>query len=325
MFNLKNFTMELKLFTLFLAIGLIPIQITIGIYYLSNKAMVFLLVEVLVALVVVCSYIVTKRLADPIHGFTNQLDEVSVNTQELSNRTQEQASTLEEIATTIEEVNASIHHTSANSEVADKLSQSTLEAVKAGEKSIQETISAMGQISASSKQISDIIEVVNDIASQTNLLAINASVEAARAGEQGRGFAIVASEIKNLARRTSESSKEIEKLIKESTDRVERGNNTVHQSAEILRQIVANTVKTSDVIAEVAATMREQAVATQQMENAVDQLNQITQQNAAMVEEIFAVKPHRGSMPPLKSASSKSGPNKYTNRSDISSKSWERF
>lgn len=293
MANVKRFTVEVKLFILFLLVGLLPIQLTIGIYYLDNKALQLILVELLVVLVVVTGYIVTKRIASPIHGFANQLDEVSFNTQELSKRTQEQASTLEEIASTIEEVNATIHHTSANSEVAERLAQSTLEAVKAGERSIQETIGAMGQISASSRQIAEIIEVVNDIASQTNLLAINASVEAARAGEQGRGFAIVAAEIKSLARRTSESAKEIEKLIKESTERVEKGNHMVRQSAENLRQIVTNTVKTSDVIAEVAATMREQAVATQQMENAVDQLNQITQQNAAMVEEIFAIKPQQ--------------------------------
>ncbi|HEX2954743.1 MAG TPA: methyl-accepting chemotaxis protein [Bacillota bacterium] len=319
MSKVKKFTVETKLFILFLLIGLLPIQLTIGIYYLSNKALQLLLVELLVGLVIATGFIVTKRVASPIHGFTNQLDEVSFNTQELSKRTQEQASTLEEIASTIEEVNATIHHTSANSEVAEKLAQSTLNAVKAGERSIQETIGAMGQISASSRQIAEIIEVVNDIASQTNLLAINASVEAARAGEQGRGFAIVASEIKSLAHRTSESAKEIEKLIKESAERVEKGNSMVLQSADNLKQIVTNTVKTSDVIAEVAATMREQAVATQQMENAVDQLNQITQQNAAMVEEIFTIKPQQ-----RQEAASNTRSGRPVSPS-FSQKGWEKF
>lgn len=215
-------------------------------------------------------------------------EEIAVGNQDLSRRTQEQASTLEEIAATIEEVNSSIQLTTSNSEQANQLSHSTLEAVNAGQKSVQETLKAMEQISTSSQKIEDIIKVVNDIAFQTNLLALNAAVEAARAGDHGRGFAVVASEVRNLAGRTSELSKEVESLIKESVERVERGNILVRQSAELLNQIVENTKKTVMEITNVAETMREQATAGEQIQVSIDQLNQVTQQNAAMVEEMAA-------------------------------------
>lgn len=215
-------------------------------------------------------------------------EEIAVGNQDLSRRTQEQASTLEEIAATIEQVNSSIQVTTSNSEEANQLSHSTLEAVNAGQDSVQETLTAMEQISTSSQKIEDIIKVVNDVAFQTNLLALNAAVEAARAGDHGRGFAVVAAEVRNLAGRTSELSKEVESLIKESVDRVERGNLLVRQSAELFNQIVENTRKTVAEITNVAAIMKEQATAGEQIQVSIDQLNQVTQQNAAMVEEMAA-------------------------------------
>lgn len=214
--------------------------------------------------------------------------EISVGNQDLSRRTQEQASTLEEVSATIEQVNSSIQLTTANSEQANQFSHSTLEAVNAGRESVQETLNAMEQISTSSQKIGDIMRVVNDIAFQTNLLALNAAVEAARAGDHGRGFAVVAAEVRNLAGRTSELSKEVESLIKESAERVERGNLMVRQSAELLNQIVENTRKTVAEINNVASTMKEQATAGEQIQVSIDQLNQVTQQNAAMVEEMAA-------------------------------------
>lgn len=216
----------------------------------------------------------------------NGSHEIAVGNQDLSQRTQEQASTLEEVASTIEEINSSIQQTAASTEQADQISQTTLAAVKEGEKAVGETMDAMKEISVSSQQIADIIKVVNDIAFQTNLLALNAAVEAARAGEQGRGFAVVAAEVRNLAGRTAESSKEIEKLIKESVDRVENGNVMVQKASEMLKQIVQNTKHTSDVVVEIGAAVKEQAGATGQIQSAIEQLNQVTQQNASMVEEI---------------------------------------
>jgi len=226
-----------------------------------------------------------QRSAQFLQDATQQL---SAGYQDLSQRTQEQASTLEEIAATVEEVTASVTQTSANAEQADHISRLTLSAVEEGEKSIAETKEAMDRIYTSSKQIAEIIKVVNDIAFQTNLLALNAAIEAARAGEQGRGFAVVAAEVRNLAGRSAAAAKEVEMLIKESVERVERGNYMVQQSSEMLSQIVENTRQTADVIAEVASAMREQMTASQQIQTSIEQLNQVTQQNAAMSEEVSA-------------------------------------
>jgi methyl-accepting chemotaxis protein len=214
--------------------------------------------------------------------------EIAAGNQNLSQRTQEQASTLEEISATMEEINSTVHLSAEHSKEADAMSLSTLQAVKAGENSIRETNNAMQEISASSKQIVEIIKVVNDIAFQTNLLALNAAVEAARAGEHGRGFAVVAAEVRNLAGRTAESSRQIEQLISESVKRIERGDHLVQQSADMLQQIVENTKRTSDAISEVASASTEQSAAINQIQTSIQQLNQVTQQNAAMVEEIVA-------------------------------------
>ncbi|HEX2954439.1 MAG TPA: methyl-accepting chemotaxis protein, partial [Bacillota bacterium] len=161
-----------------------------------------------------------------------------------------------------------------------------LAVVQEGERAVEDAIDSMKQITDSSVRIGEIIKVVNDIAFQTNLLALNAAVEAARAGEQGRGFAVVAAEVRNLAGRTAESSKEIEKLIKESMDRVTKGNSLVQQSGEILQQVLQNTRNVSGVIVEIATAMREQSLSSEQIQKAIMQLNQVTQQNAALVEEI---------------------------------------
>lgn len=216
------------------------------------------------------------------------MKEIASANQNLSARTEQQGLTLQEISTTAEEIAITIQQTAANSEQADHISSSTLQVVRAGEESIKKTIDAMQQINESSQKIGDIIKVVSDIAFQTNLLALNAAVEAARAGEQGRGFAVVAAEVRNLARRTADSSKEIELLINESMTRVNRGNEAVQQSGEILQKIVQNTEHTSDVIVEIANAMREQSAASQQIKAAIEQLNGVTQENAALVEEITA-------------------------------------
>jgi len=214
--------------------------------------------------------------------------EINSGNQNLSQRTQEQASTIEEISANVEMITENLHITTKNFNQADINSKKTLEVVTEGEKAISETIEAMQQIKNSSKEIGEIIQVVNDIAFQTNLLALNAAVEAARAGEQGKGFAVVASEVRNLAVRTADSSKKIELLIKESLDRVIKGDNLVQKSGEILKGIVHNTKETSAIIIEISSAMSEQSTGVEQIHSAINQINEVTQQNAALGEELTA-------------------------------------
>jgi methyl-accepting chemotaxis protein len=217
---------------------------------------------------------------------SNGSDEISQGNQDLSQRTQEQASALEELSATIEEITSSIGNVADNSKKADNLSNNAMKAVKEGAAVVDQTMHSMEAITASSKEIADITNVVNDIAFQTNLLALNAAVEAARAGEHGKGFAVVAAEVRNLASRTSESSKEIEKLISEIIEQIEDGNNLVAKTGETLKQITHNSEETANAITEIANSMNEQSSAANQIQGAVEELDQVTQQNASMVEEI---------------------------------------
>ncbi|MEA1975443.1 MAG: methyl-accepting chemotaxis protein [Bacillota bacterium] len=216
----------------------------------------------------------------------NGSDEIAQGNQDLSQRTQEQASALEELSATIEEITSSIANVAENSKKADNLSNNAMKTVKEGSEVVGQTMKSMKAITASSKEIADITDVVNDIAFQTNLLALNAAVEAARAGEHGKGFAVVAAEVRNLASRTSESSKEIEKLISEIIKQIEDGNNLVAKTGETLEEITENSEQTSSAISEIAGAMNEQSSAANQIQGAVEELDQVTQQNASMVEEI---------------------------------------
>ncbi|MCP5133125.1 MAG: hypothetical protein H6976_05815 [Gammaproteobacteria bacterium] len=155
-------------------------------------------------------------------------------------------------------------------------------------------ISAMSAIHQSSRQIADIIGVIDEIAFQTNLLALNAAVEAARAGEQGRGFAVVAGEVRKLAQRSADAAKEIKSLITDSVAKVADGSTLVEQSGQTLKEIVTAIKKVSGIVAEMAAAAREQASGIEQVNQAILQIDQMTQQNAALVEQTAAASQSMG-------------------------------
>jgi methyl-accepting chemotaxis protein len=215
-------------------------------------------------------------------------DEISSGNANLSSRTEEQSSSLEETASSMEEMTTTVKQNADNAGQANQLASAARDQAEKGGNVVGKAVKAMAGINDSSKKIADIIGVIDEIAFQTNLLALNAAVEAARAGEQGRGFAVVASEVRNLAGRSATAAKEIKDLIQDSVKKVEDGSVLVAQSGQTLEQIVSSVKKVSDIIAEIAAASREQSSGIEQVNRAIMQMDQMTQQNAALVEEATA-------------------------------------
>lgn len=236
-----------------------------------------------------------QKLLEIISGIKLGASEVSIASEQvsqgnanLSQRTQEQASSLEEVASSMEEMTSTVNQNSENAQHANQLALAAREQADTGGMVVNEAVVAMSEINVASKQIADIIGVIDEIAFQTNLLALNAAVEAARAGEQGRGFAVVASEVRNLAGRSATAAKEIKGLIKNSVDKVQNGSRLVHESGGALSEIVDSVKKVSDIVAEIAAASKEQADGINQVNKALLQMDEMTQQNASLVEEAAA-------------------------------------
>jgi len=214
--------------------------------------------------------------------------QISRGNDDLSQRTQEQASSLEETASSMEEMTSTVKQNAENASHANQLARGAREQAEKGGEVVAQTVVAMREINTSSKKISDIVSLIDEIAFQTNLLALNAAVEAARAGEQGRGFAVVATEVRNLAQRSAGAAKEIKVLINDSAAKVKNGSELVDQSGKALAEIVDSVKKVTDIVAEIAAASSEQSAGIDQVNHAVLQMDEMTQQNAALVEESAA-------------------------------------
>ena len=214
--------------------------------------------------------------------------EIAAGNDDLSQRTQEQASSLEETAASMEEMTSTVHNNAENASQASQLAAMARQEAERGGEVAGKAVEAMSAISQSSREIANIIGVIDEIAFQTNLLALNAAVEAARAGEQGRGFAVVAGEVRTLAQRSATAAKEIKTLIATSTDKVTQGTALVDESGRTLANIVEAVKRVNDIVGEIAAANREQSTGIEQVNKSVMTMDEVTQQNAALVEEAAA-------------------------------------
>ncbi|MBS0433573.1 MAG: chemotaxis protein [Proteobacteria bacterium] len=215
-------------------------------------------------------------------------DEIATGNHDLSARTEQAASSIQETASAMEQLTATVRNSADSARQANQLAASAAEVAQRGGAVVSQVVSTMDEINHSSKKISDIIGTIDGIAFQTNILALNAAVEAARAGEQGRGFAVVASEVRSLAQRSAEAAKEIKGLIVASVERVEAGSKLVADAGQTMDEIVGSVKRVSDVIGEISTASSEQSDGIGQVGVAITQLDQMTQQNAALVEESTA-------------------------------------
>ena len=223
-----------------------------------------------------------KRSANEV---TNASAEISTSTTDLSQRTEEQAASLEETSASMEEIAATVKKNAENAQQANGSAANARDVANRSGQVVAKAVDAMGQIETSSRKISDIIGVIDEIARQTNLLALNAAVEAARAGEAGRGFAVVASEVRNLAQRSSQAAKDITGLITNSNSQVQNGVELVNKTGTALAEIIESINQVASIVADIANASGEQASGIEQVNKALTQMDEVTQQNSALVEE----------------------------------------
>jgi len=231
---------------------------------------------------------VMQRISDASSNIARGATEISDGNADLSQRTEEQASSLEETASSMEEMINVVHQSEDNARQANELSNRAVDIAREGHASVKSSADAMADISKASNSIANIIGVIDEIAFQTNLLALNAAVEAARAGEQGRGFAVVAGEVRNLAQRSASAAKEIKTLIHDSVAKVQDGTTLVEESGKTLNAIVVEIERVGKMMEQIFTSSREQTTGIEQVNTAVAQMDQMTQQNAALVEQASA-------------------------------------
>jgi methyl-accepting chemotaxis protein len=233
-----------------------------------------------------------KKIVGQVRAGTETMStasqQIAAGNLDLSSRTEEQASSLEETASSMEELTSTVKQNADNARQANSQAVLASEVAARGGTVVAQVVGTMDAINASSRKIVDIISVIDGIAFQTNILALNAAVEAARAGEQGRGFAVVATEVRNLAHRSAAAAKEIKALITDSVDKVEAGSRLVEDAGTTMGDVVHSVRAVSDIIAEITAAGREQVLGIEQINQAIMQMDSVTQQNAALVEQSAA-------------------------------------
>ncbi|MDR3710398.1 MAG: methyl-accepting chemotaxis protein [Capsulimonadaceae bacterium] len=227
-------------------------------------------------------------VANSAEAIASSSAEVATGNDDLSARTSEQASSLEETAASMEEMTSIVKQSAEHARDANRIASEASVVAQSGGAIVSSAVAAMAEIGQASRSITEIVSVIDEIAFQTNLLALNAAVEAARVGEQGRGFAVVAGEVRNLAGRSSTAAKEIKTLVQDSARKVEEGTKLVNKSGEQLTEIVASVDKVAEIIAGISAAAQEQSAGIEQVNKAVISMDEITQQNAALVEEATA-------------------------------------
>ncbi|MBG7618074.1 methyl-accepting chemotaxis protein [Herbaspirillum sp. AP02] len=232
--------------------------------------------------------VIVGKIRTATDSITNGSTEIARGNSDLSARTEEQAGSLEETASAMEQLTSTVKQNADNARQANKLAESASGIAVEGGQVVGKVVETMNSINESSKRIVDIISVIDGIAFQTNILALNAAVEAARAGEQGRGFAVVASEVRGLAQRSAAAAKEIKVLINDSVTKVDAGSQLVSQAGTTIGQVVDSVRKVTDIVGEISSATQEQSAGLDEINRAIAQMDQTTQQNAALVEEAAA-------------------------------------
>ena len=231
---------------------------------------------------------VMRITIDSSNVVSNASTEVSRGALDISEKVQQQAAALQETSATMEQMSSTVKNNSDNAIKATQMVRDLHKTTANSVDEMQQTIDAMNAIQDSSHKIAEIVTLIESIAFQTNLLALNAAVEAARAGEHGRGFAVVAGEVRSLAQKSSDASKEIKLLIEETVNRVNQGSEQATKSSELIFSINQTIQSVSDMVADIANASSEQTDGIKQVHLAVSQIDQVMQQNAAMVEQTAA-------------------------------------
>jgi methyl-accepting chemotaxis protein-2 (aspartate sensor receptor) len=218
----------------------------------------------------------------------NASGEISTGNLDLCQRTEEQAVSLASTANSMKDLTETVRRNAGDASQANQLALNTSLVAQEGGRMVREVIATMDTIKQSSGKINDIIGVIDGIAFQTNILALNAAVEAARAGEQGRGFAVVASEVRNLAQRSAAAAKEIKSLIQASSATVDTGSRLVQEAGSTMNDVLASTEQVTAIMTRISAASSAQSSGIEHVNRSIGEMDEVTQQNAALVEEASA-------------------------------------